>query len=83
MKSIYYYISGCLIITIAGGFGMLGVSTADVHLCEPFLSMALIAEKHSGTIHSVIAFSFAGTLLAAGISLFCHHLRKRKKNLSS
>lgn len=57
---------------------MLGISTADVNLIEPVLSVALIGGNHSGIIHSVIGFSFGGTLLAAVISLLRNVIRRRR-----
>jgi len=64
---------------IGGGIGMLGVSTADVSMIEPVLSASLGSINHSGIIHSVIGFSFAGTFLATVVSLVRNFLRKRKQ----
>lgn len=78
MKSLYYYISGCLIIAAGGGLVMLLISLADVSMSEPVLSVAPISVKCFGIIHSVIGFSFVCTFLAAVISILRNIIRKRK-----
>lgn len=79
MKSLSYYIFGCLIISAAGGFGMLEISKANINLTQPVLPVALTDRNCFEIVHSVIAFSFAFTFLAVIISILHHVIRKRKE----